>query len=440
MIALRTDAAVLQDTLEVCRLDASSSPEWLVEALTAVAAVAPAATITGAAYVAPFFGGRFGPTQVPPEIDVAFDGDDAGWVRRALEHVAPRFRWRIVAPGSGALVVDRGSLRLHEAGPVYEFDDDRALDHLNSGVLEPDLAADTASARIEAEALLASYPGLRADFLGYDGKNLAQTVEEIEALVREHEYGGRRVERGLLPSEEPWAEAIRRWHETVRPRVEPPPCPPRAQLPEGDPWAAPDDEFREWLLAQTLCSADVAVDPELRAALIAQRGEQKPTHAGWETYQHAIAAALVLDTGEVSPADRRAARVAAVLHDIGKTHNVWTPGCHALIGAKTWEAYRPEWLTDDEAHVVRFLIRTHDMLGLLDRWIVDRGYRGGLSPSLVRAEAMKLGRPFEEAFGMMKMMYEADVGSVAALRWLLPLTPYLEQIVLAGRAEEEVAR
>jgi hypothetical protein len=411
-----------------------------VEALTAVAAIAPTATITGAAYVAPFFGGRFGPTQVPPEIDVAFEGEDAGWVRRALEHVAPRFRWRVSAPGSGALVADRGSLRLDEFGPVYEFDDDRALAHLDSGVLEPDAEADTASARIEAEALLASYPGLRADFLGYDGKKLAQTVEEIEALVREHEYGGRRVERRLLPSEEPWAEAIRRWHETVRPHVEPPPCPPRAELPEGDPWAAPDDEFREWLLAQTLCASDVAVDPALRAALMAQRGEQKPTHAGWETYQHAIAATLVLDTGEVPPADRRAARVAAVLHDIGKTHNVWTPGCHALIGAKTWEAYRPEWLTDDEAHVVRFLIRTHDMLGLLDRWIVDRGYRGGLSPSLVREEAMKLGRPFDEAFRMMKMMYEADVGSVAALRWLLPLTPYLEQIVLAGRAEEEVAR
>ena len=416
-------------------------PEWLNDVLATVFAASPAAAVVGGAYYASFFSGTFGPTQIPFEVEVVVRDGTGDRVRSALEATRPATRW-IVHDGSmngdgaasdAALIAGRGALSLVDGRPVARFEDPRAREHLADGFLAPAEGVSAREAAAAAYDLLKWYPGLRADFLDYSGSDVPLTLDEIDALVKANERGGRRKIRQFLPSELPWLERIRAWHASSTPTIDAVPVPPRDALPSGDPWAAPDGEFREWLIDQTVSRCPrTPRDSYLERALREQRGDQKPTHGGWETYQHAIMATLVLDTAGLDPADRRAARVAAVLHDIGKGHNVWTPGAHALIGAKAWHRLRPPWLRDDEARVVTFLIRTHDMLGLMDRGIVNENYRGALAPAEIRAELDLLGRDRVSALRLMSAIYRADVGSVAALRWLLPLTPLLEGAVLAG--------
>lgn len=126
-------------------------------------------------------------------------------------------------------------------------------------------------------------------------------------------------------------------------------------------------------------------------------------------------------------------------HDIGKLHNVWTPGSHPLIGARVWIKHRPPFITDTEASLITELIRNHDALGLMDRGLRNSAFRGGMTPAEIRAEIRGLGRGFEEGLRLLSSVYQADIGSVPALRWLMPLTPLLEDVVRAGQAGEAAA-
>jgi hypothetical protein len=421
---------------EILVADQADCAGWLRDVVTAVAVADPSANVVGAAFYSHFFGGRFGPTQIVPEIEVAVAAEEEiTTIETILVSLEPPYRWRVRTrrDAESALIAGRGRASLVDGHVAFSFGHPDAAAHLAEGLLAPADDASPERARAEAMTLLAQYPGLRADFLAYRGKDLAQTFEEIDALVKEQESGGRRTTMSFAPAELPWVAAIRRWHETVEPSIEAVPLPARAPLPEGDPWTADDDSFREWLLDQT-STADPRTprDEDLHRLFEVQRGDQKPTHLGWETYQHAIMAMLTLDTHGFDVADRRALRVAVLMHDIGKVHNVWTPGAHALIGAKVWQRYRPAWITDEEADVVTFLIRTHDMLGLMDRGIWHDEYRGAMSPADIRDELARLDRPFDEALRLMSAMYVADIASVAALRWLLSLTPLLEGVARAG--------
>ena len=78
----------------------------------------------------------------------------------------------------------------------------------------------------------------------------------------------------------------------------------------------------------------------------------------------------------------------------------------------------------------------------MDRTLTAPGFRGGASPARVRRELTASGRPLEEALRLHAAVYSADIAAVSALRWLLPLTPLLEQAVLApvaGRKQALVA-
>jgi hypothetical protein len=321
---------------------------------------------------------------------------------------------------------------LDSDGPRCVWARDDALDDLQAGTLRP-TGGNPDRAAWDARRLLQAYPGLRAEFLDYHGRTVAQTMDEIARLVAEGEVGGRATQRTLSPAEERAAVEVRRWHREVTATIEPVPVPPRADLPQGDPWAADDAAFREWLIDQTLVGQPrTRPDADLQRMLLAQRGLQKPTHQGWEICQHAIAAAIVLEADEFPVPQRRALRVAALLHDVGKTINVWTPGCHALIGAKIWRRWAPSWLSPEEGALVTALIATHDVLGLLDRALLHEGYPGGLSPQDVRERLVAIAPELPAALRLVRAIYHADIGSVAALRWLLPLTPLLERVVLAG--------
>lgn len=424
-------------------------PSCCMTSLRAVAEVAPESFITGGIYFFPFCAGKYGPSVAPVETEVLISHHlSVRDVQDALEALQPDVRWQVsqaesivdaasdgitsAAVGSASLVAACGGVRLENGVPTYHFAHPEAFDHLQRGLLAPS-GSDLSQSRHLAQRLLAQFPGLRADFLGYVGKTLPETYEEIHQAVQENEHGGRANLMELLPSELGWADAIRQWHRVATPAVTTVPIPPRASLPAQDPWTADDPQFREWLIDQTQVRVRrLPADAFLHEALALQCGDQKTTHQGWETYQHAIMTMLVLETDHLDPADRRALRVAALLHDIGKVYNVWTPGCHALVGAKLWQQHKPSWLTDAEVRTVTFLIRTHDLLGLMDRAIVNPEYRGGLSPSKIRQEMSNFDRSASESLKLMSTMYQADVSSVAALRWLLPLTPLLESLIQEG--------
>lgn len=426
-------------------------PAWCVDYLRLLSSVLREYLLVGKAYYAAFFAGRFGPTVLPPEVEVLVPAhEDASSVRAALEEADSSLRFRVIvadsAPGhnhndepwwarhlsKAALIVGQGGLCLRNGLPtLYATHRDTAR-HLEEGLILPS-GDSTETSSAEAMRLVSAYPGLKAPFIHLEGKTLYDTFEEIHRIIREGEFGGARKRIELLPAEEKYAEEIRRWHEVTKPTILPLPMPPRANLPSGDPWTAPDAEFREWVLDQTMLEVPrTPKDPWLMQVLYHQRGEQKPSHQGWEVYQHAICSMLVLETDHLPAIYRRPLRVAMAVHDIGKLHNIWTPGCHALIGAKIWHKWRPKWITDWGAELITGLVRTHDMLGLMDRGIMNPEYRGAYSPQEIRDEARALTGDVMEGLKLMSTVYQADIGSVPALRWLLPLTPLLEQIVIAG--------
>ena len=58
------------------------------------------------------------------------------------------------------------------------------------------------------------------------------------------------------------------------------------------------------------------------------------------------------------------------------------------------------------------------------------------SRDVSRDEIAKLGLPFETSVAMVKAVWNADVGSVASLRWIMPVADKIEDLVLAGRPTE----
>lgn len=438
-------------------------PEWCRRPLSILSQAAPDAFATGDLLLLPFFSSKFGPTLWPIEIDVVVGTTErAEALSRTLRSVAPQWRWNVRAPlrpealawadggvpegilheiCSAPLTCLCGAVRLEWGEPVWYFGFESVEEDLRSGRLRPH-GEDLDRAREEAEYLLARFPALEAEFLEYQPRTVEETLEKIHEAIRENEYGGRRSQLAFSREELPAVERVRRWHEQAQPRIEPLPLDASDQWPDDDSiWWSEDDQFRGWLIDQTLVRRPRSKrNAWLHEALAVQRGVQKPTHQGWETYQHAIMAAIALRTDLIPFEDHRAMRVAAILHDIGKVYNIWTPGCHALIGAKRWMDHRPPWLTDVEAELVTFLIKVHDMLGLMDRGIMNSEYRGAVSPAEIRAEIQALGRGLEEGLTLATTIYQADIASVPALRWLLPLTPLLQDVVLAGAEWESEVR
>lgn len=424
---------------------AETLPEGCRDPLEVLARVAPRALALGSLYELPFFSGRRGPSQHPVEIDVLVPSSVEGALARGgLREAAPQYRWRVVAAdtvvGPGAnpiqralaaapLVAMRGGVRLWDGAVLYHFVHRRALQHLRDGRLEP-AGGDLEGAAREARWILQRFPGLVAGFLGHGGRPVDDSFDEIARKVAENEHGGRARALSFTERESELVAHIRDWHRANPPRISPPPLPPRVSLPAGDPWSATDAEFREWLIDQALTrERRTPRDLDLFRMLEVQVGEQKPTHQGWEIFQHSIYAALTVETDHL-PGHRRSLRIAMLLHDIGKLFNLWTPGSHPLIGAKQWKKVAPSWLTPMEAEEITLLIRNHDVLGLMDRGIMSEDFRGAMGPAEIRDEITRLGLPLRQGLALFSAVYQADIGSVAALRWLLPLTPVLEQLVL----------
>ncbi len=76
---------------------------------------------------------------------------------------------------------------------------------------------------------------------------------------------------------------------------------------------------------------------------------------------------------------------------------------------------------------------TFDPSGTMQSTCADHqgkpSYLGALDPEEVRIRLLKSNLPLVNAASLHKAMWKADIGSVASLRWILPVADILESIV-----------
>jgi hypothetical protein len=141
-------------------------------------------------------------------------------------------------------------------------------------------------------------------------------------------------------------------------------------------------------------------------------------------------------------------RLAMLFHDTGKLLGR-TPQRHALISARLFKRLRPTWLPERLVAPTQWLIRTHDLFGAFGRGLTDKqgqqagdyaaelslasSYFGALDSQAVRSILLESGLPLAEAAAINKHIWCADIGAIAALRWLLPVAELVERLLLAGQ-------
>lgn len=229
-----------------------------------------------------------------------------------------------------------------------------------------------------------------------------------------------------------------------------------------------DGPFKEWFLNQVRSRKPISgKDPDVLKAIQLTKenkpkhGEQKATHMGFPLHKHTQEAVLQTSTDwlddtsftqEEKTRFRTCIRMAMLYHDHGKLHNVHTPGSHEGIGAKIWESNAPSWMTPEDISLTKWMIQTHDIFGRLARGITEKkdtslddqnydptsepSYQGALDPVSVREYLKQSGLSLNIATQLHYEVWRSDVKSVSALRWILPVSDYLKDMILHTPIEE----
>lgn len=401
------------------------------------------AYITGECFFLPFFNNRFGPPMMPVDIEILVDPNDARETESKLKRADPSLRWHINSiPKEGIqtylqskvpIIAFAGAIRLKNVLPEYVYGFDKTKLHLEEGWLEWNKQVDQETAIAEAVKWQDIYTGLKSTLLEAKLNDLEFDWDKLEEKMKKKERGGRVANINLSIKGEGIKSEILQWHRQASRDAEMVEIPPKSRLPIGDPWTAPDEEFREWIIDQFLTKYPrTDKDPYVQSIIEKQKeSDQKPTHLGWKVYQHSIFAALCLNTKGFTIADRKISRMAIMWHDYGKCSNIWTPGAHGASGAKLWKRHKPEWLTDLEVERISLLIKSHDYMGLMDRAIKDGQFRGGVSPQqIIQFIENEMNEDVYYGLKLISRIYLADISSVSTLRWLIPLTDLLDKMVI----------
>jgi hypothetical protein len=403
----------------------------------------PNAFVTGEVFFLPYFNYNYGSATMPVDIEVLVASHELTETEKKLQQTDQTLRFRVLdlkgldvrtyLQKNASLIAFAGAVRMNNDLPemVYAFDETEI--HLKQGVLQWNTFTDKDTALIEATRWHDMFTGLKSSLEDAKLNELELDWEKIEKNMKIEERGGKIADINLSEKGEAIKQEMMQWHLQASKDANTIPIPPRAKLPTGDPWVASDEEFREWIIDQFLTKYPVTPkDPYVQLIIDMQReSDQKPTHLGWKVYQHAIFAALCLDTKGFTFVDRKIARLAIMWHDLGKCSNIWTPGAHGSVGGKLWKRYKPNWITESEEKRISLLIKAHDYLGLMDRAIKDDHFRGGVSPQqIISFIEDDLKEDLYYGLQLISRIYLADISSVSTLRWLISLTDLLNKMVI----------
>jgi adenylate kinase len=160
---------------------------------------------------------------------------------------------------------------------------------------------------------------------------------------------------------------------------------------------------------------------------------QKSTHQGWKLHLHLLESALQLNVNDIRINDRvkLVIRTSMLFHDAGKVHNSNTPGSHQGIGAKLFQQQAFSFLTNDEVELGSYFIKWHDLFGRMYRGITEPQYKGAIHPVKVVSiiKDMPVDVDFNTKLNIMYAIWCADVNSVASLRWIGQLLPYIKKVI-----------
>lgn len=448
------------------------------------------AWLAGGNVYRPFWNNRFGPTQRPTDADVAVEEERAVTpLLEALQRAAPEHAWSVLAPSSRvrerlgleansaaeakthAVFLHRGGLvRLREGAvelrlaPGTEAALWSGRVALNSALFErlPEARREEVIARDlhHAPRVLKEYPGLqvdaatramlegRAGWVHHAPVPILARFEQLKARVIA-QRPPRRAEphqrRRPTPVEHPVVAQVLEFQRAQEKSPQAPEVPvsraPESTL-EVVAQHGTDAEFSSWVLAQLRHHRPPGGrDPYLRGLLdfslfgaprVAGTRTQSAMHQGWALERHLVHAAAQLDTRGLSSAERLAARLTMLFHDTGK----WVTRAqtrHPLISARLFTRFRPAWFPGALVPLTQWLIRTHDLFGALGQWLtapLTGHYDGGLDADAVRRRLLDSGLSMGAAVTLHRRVWEADVGSVAALRWLRPMAALLQELVL----------
>jgi hypothetical protein len=140
--------------------------------------------------------------------------------------------------------------------------------------------------------------------------------------------------------------------------------------------------------------------------------------------------------------------MAMLFHDTGKLINAHQPRRHSKISGRLWLKHKPDWFPEGKTALVKWMVETHDLFGAFGRGITEKrghevgdydlnlelatSYFGGLDSQAVRIKLRESGLPFAMAVEINKEIWMADIGSIASLRWLLPVAEMVARLILVG--------
>lgn len=218
---------------------------------------------------------------------------------------------------------------------------------------------------------------------------------------------------------------------------------------------ADDQTFATWLLDQQRHNPSGGRDPDLEALLrldLAPRPHSSlgPMHQGWALERHLVESTLQLETDALvarlgAPDLRLCMRIAMLYHDVGKLLGP-RPARHPQISARLFAKHRPRSFPVTLVPLTQWMIRVHDVFGAFTRGLTDKvghaagdydvdpaepsSYYGAIDAQAARARIRSGERPFTEALAIAKALWRADVGAIAALRWLQPVAEMVERLLL----------
>ncbi len=344
--------------------------------------------------------------------------------------------------------------------------------------LSPTQRAETISRHsFRVENVLGDYPGLTVEPPlvlpppAVSSRHVTASFRALKAKVKPNPPLKQPLNRRrLTPPELEVAHEILEFHRVADTSPQAPPLPPKRAWRRGAGLrelaaTASDATFGAWFLSQLhgrnlRPDADVKRVLELTAIesnLNAATREQSPLHQGWPLDRHLAQSVLQLHTDslvrKLQPVHgarwceevRLSMRLAMLFHDTGKLLGQ-RPRRHGDISERLFQRFAPAWLSAKLVRFTSWLIRTHDVYGRFARGVTDKqghapgdyavhpadptSYAHALDSQALRAVLREPGLPLPEAAAISKEVWKADVGSVASLRWLLPVADLVERLLL----------